>query len=220
MLQTSAPIPLWLELTKSIIGPLIAAIFVVIGLIWRDRIERRNAAQAWYEQTYITEGLDVIISHLAVLCHAISEGRRVITDIKVTPLPSAVSRRLFELHLFEFLSGVETAEGIILASARSDHPIKLAQEESDELLSFCIALSIYADSVRVFLLNKKITIKSDVYKIVKDPKFTALTNDLQDDLLPNINIRAMNADLKIKYRPRLAEAAHALKGSNPPPPSS
>ena len=212
MFQPS-PTPLWLELTKVALGPVLAAMMVVIGLLWRDRIERRNAAQAWYEQTYITEGLDVLISHLAVLCHAMSEGRRVMTDMQITPLPSAVSRRLFSFQLFDFLSGVETVEAVILASARKDHPIELNQDESRELLAFCIRLSMSVDEIRVFLLNKKITAKSDVYKIPKDPKFVALIKDLQDNFPDHPQLIAMTNTLMAKYRPRIAEAARALKGS-------
>jgi hypothetical protein len=219
MFQPSPPTPLWLELTKAALGPLLAAIMVVIGLLWRDRIERRNAAQAWYEQTYITEGLDVIISHLAVLCHSISEGRRVMTDIQITPLPSSVSRRLFSFQLFDFLSGFETAEAIILASARKDHPIKLTQDESRELLAFCIRLSMYADEIRVFLLNKKVTVKSDVYRIPKDPKFVALIKDLQDNFPDHPQLIATTNTLMTKYRPRIEETAHVLKGSKLPPSS-
>lgn len=213
MLQSTPPTPLWLELTKVVLGPLVAAIMVIIGLLWRDRIERRNAAQAWYEQTYITEGLDPIISHLAVLCHAMSEGRRVMTDMQITPLPSAVSRRLFSFQLFDFLSGVETAEAIILASARKEHPIKLSQDESRELLAFCIRLSMSADEIRVFLLNNKVAVKSDVYKIPKDPKFVALIKDLQDNFPDHPSLVALTNDLNTRYRPRITEAARALKGS-------
>jgi hypothetical protein len=216
MLQSTPPTPLWLELTKVVLGPLIAAIVFIIGLLWRDRIERRNAAQSWYEQTYITEGLDVIIAHLAVLCHAVSEGRRVMNDIQVTPLPSSVSRRLFSFELFDFLSAVDTAEAIILASARNDHPIKLTEDEHGELLAFCVGLAVYSDTIRVFLLDKKITVKSDVYKVPKDPKFIALLNDLQKNFIENVELRAMHNSLKMKYRPRIAGAAQALKGPKPP----
>jgi hypothetical protein len=213
MLHSTPPTSLWLELTKIILGPLIAASTVIVGLLWRDRIERRNAAQSWYEQTYIAEGLDVIISHLAVLCHSVSEGRRVMTDMQITPLPSAVSRRLFSFQLFDFLSGVETAEAVILASARNDHPVELTEDESAELLAFCIGLAIYADTIRVFLLDKTIKVKSDVYKIPRDPKFVALVNDLQNNFIENAQLKAMHLVLQTKYRPRIVEAARALKVS-------
>lgn len=71
----SAPSPLWLDLTKATIGPVIAAIVFIVGLIWRDRIERRNAAQAWFEETYITNGIEVLSAHLTILRNATIEQR-------------------------------------------------------------------------------------------------------------------------------------------------
>jgi hypothetical protein len=81
--------PLWLELLKEVIGPAIAAVFVVIGLLWKDRIDRKNEAQAWFEEAYITEGIDVLIAHLAVLCHGINEARRLSLGVKPVALPSS-----------------------------------------------------------------------------------------------------------------------------------
>jgi hypothetical protein len=57
----SPPTPIWLKLTKAMIGLVIAAIVFIVGLLWRDRIERRNAAQAWFENTYITDGIDLLM---------------------------------------------------------------------------------------------------------------------------------------------------------------
>jgi hypothetical protein len=228
MIQVPTPTPLWLELFKVILGPLIGASVVIIGLIWRDRIERRNAAQSWYEQTYITEGLDVIISHLAVMCHALSEGRRVMMDIQVTSLPSAISRKFFSFQLFDLLSSIETAEGVIAASARKDHPIKLTEEESGELLAFCVGLSIYADSVRMALLDQRIKAKSDVYNIVNRPKFSELIKELNNTFLirdpdgkftESTNLKTLNDGLKAKYRDRIAESARALQEAKPLPSS-
>lgn len=114
---TLPPTPLWLDIGKAVVGPLIAAIVFILGLIWRDRIERRNAAQSWFEQTYITDGLDVVIGHLAILSHFINETRRLMySDTKVQPLSSSVSRKLFTFVLFDFLTGVETVEAIVLAA--------------------------------------------------------------------------------------------------------
>lgn len=215
------PSPLWLDIGREVIGPIIAAVFVVAGLLLRDKIERRNAAQEWFEKTYIEEGLDVIIAQLAVLCHAVNEGRRVMTDMKVSPLPSGVSRRLFTFMLLDFLSAVDTAEAVVLAVGRKDRPITISKDESAELLGFCIGLSIYADEIRKFLLTKKITVKSDVYRIQRDPAFIALTKDLQEKFLERedgpIALKTMNAGLQMRFSDRIIAAARALKPPAPPP---
>ena len=94
MLQ-SLPTPLWLELTKAFGGPLIAAVVVIAGLIWRDKIERRNAAQAWYEKTYIEEGIDVLIAHLSALQYdCIATRRLLLKKTSVDLLHPQVTGRL------------------------------------------------------------------------------------------------------------------------------
>src|SRR5215216_5885726 len=102
-------IPLWLDILKLTIGPVIAAIVFIAGLLWRDRIERRNAAQAWFEQTYITDGIDVVIGHLAAMHSVLLEGERILLAPQVSPLNPHVLRRFEPVHsLREFV----TAHGI------------------------------------------------------------------------------------------------------------
>jgi uncharacterized membrane protein YgaE (UPF0421/DUF939 family) len=49
--QNSAPdIWSWTEFLRAIIGPIIAAVFVVIGIALKERYDRRRNAQLWYEQ--------------------------------------------------------------------------------------------------------------------------------------------------------------------------
>ncbi|HEV7398441.1 MAG TPA: hypothetical protein VGN86_18150 [Pyrinomonadaceae bacterium] len=64
ILESPTSPPLSLELVKTTIGPVIAALVFFVGLLWRDRIEGRNAARLWFEQVYITEGIDLVRSHL------------------------------------------------------------------------------------------------------------------------------------------------------------
>ena len=75
MLETPST-PLWLELIKAFGGPVIAAIFVIVGLMWKDRIERKNSAQSWFEQTYIKDGLDMLMCHLSALKDCTFETKR------------------------------------------------------------------------------------------------------------------------------------------------
>jgi hypothetical protein len=159
------------EIFKAVLGPLIAAVVFIIGLLWRDRIERRQAAQEWFEQTYITDALDVVTDHLTTLSHLTNESRRLMfAHIPVQPLPYSVPRKLMTFYLLDFLTGVDTAEAVILAAMRKDHPIQLTHEESQEILSACIALTTYAEIIRGFLLETKIKTKSDVYKIPKNSR--------------------------------------------------
>ena len=57
--QNAAPdIWSWTEFLRAAIGPALAAVFVVIGILLKERYDRRRSAQLWYEEYYITEGLD------------------------------------------------------------------------------------------------------------------------------------------------------------------
>lgn len=210
----SATSPLWFELLKATFGPVTAAVVFIIGLLWRDRIERRNAAQAWFEQTYITEGLDVVSGHLAVLCHSTNERRRTIySDTLVLPLPSTVSSRLLPLMMGNFLSGVDTADAIILAAMRPDHPIKITEEESKELLQFCISLGILADSMRSYLLSTKIVAKNDIYKICNNTQFVQLLKDVENEFFGG-DLNAINTMMAMKFGERIANTAKALKSGS------
>src|SRR5689334_5239771 len=104
-LPSTRAIPLWLELLKATIGPLIAAIVFIIGLMLRDRIERRhliekdrvdrrNEAQSWFEQTYITDAVDLLIAHLAAIEKAFQDVNRLTLKRPITPLSPHVFRRL------------------------------------------------------------------------------------------------------------------------------
>lgn len=57
----------WFEVFKAVIGPVTAAIFVVIGIWLKERYDRRKAVQSWFDQYYIIEGLDVLIFYVAAL---------------------------------------------------------------------------------------------------------------------------------------------------------
>lgn len=200
------------EIFKAVLGPLIAAVVFIIGLLWRDRIERRQAAQEWFEQTYITDGLDVVADHLTTLSHLTNESRRLMFGhIPVQPLPYSVPRKLMTFHLFDFLTGVDTAQAVILASMRKDHPIHLTHEESLEILSLCIGLYTYAETIRGFLLETKIKMKSDVYKIPKNFQFTELLTTLNKTFLEETDLTSLNKVLMSKFRDRIGETAKALR---------
>lgn len=70
--QSSAPdVWSWTEFLRAIIGPIIAAVFVVVGIALKEAYDRKRTAQLWYEQYYITEGLDRLISYVMTVEMAI-----------------------------------------------------------------------------------------------------------------------------------------------------
>ncbi len=213
MLQSSTP--LWLELLKIGTGPLVAAAFVVWGLVLRDKIERRNAARAWFDQTYITDGLDVVIGQVSIISHALNgRTRAVLPETNLLPLPSPVLFRLLNFMPIAFLTGIETAEAIAISATRAEHPITITSEEYPEVLGFCISLGIYAETIRYYLMSTKITAKSDVYKLNKNPEFLAVLQNLHDQFKPtktgSEDLSTLNNRLINTFSPRLREAARAL----------
>jgi hypothetical protein len=214
MLETP-PVPLWLDIGKAVIGPLIAAIVFIVGLLWRDRIERRNAARVWFDQTYITDGLDVVIGQVSILSHAISgRTRAVLPETNVVPLPSPVLFRLLTFMPTAFLTGIETVEAIAISATRAEHPIKITSDEYQEVLGFCISLGMYAESIRYYLMSTAITAKTDVYKLNKNTHFLAVLQGLHDQFKPTDtgfdDLSAINNRMIDTFAPRIREAAKAL----------
>jgi hypothetical protein len=113
--------------------------------------------------------------------------------------------------LLDFLTGVETAEAVILGAMRDNHPIEISKEESADLLSLCIALSTYADTVRRFLLQTKIRVKSDVYETANNPTFIRLLKELNDNLSETTDLKTMNAGMMATFRERIDRTAKAVK---------
>lgn len=209
--------PLWLDLLKAIIGPVIAAVVFIVGLIWRDRIERRNAAQAWFEQTYITDGIDLLFGQLAALRAALNDLRYVSLERSLAPMPAHILHRfvvLLEIH--PFLSGCLLVDSIVLSAMRTKTPIALTAEEVEELDSYCRELLGIAESLRLILLRAKVTSKTAVYDIGKNKKVTAdVKNVLQplqegEDTLETINNRLRN-----KFLGRMEAASQLSEKSNP-----
>lgn len=211
-LSPEPPAPLWLDIVKTIIGPLIAAIVVIVGLIWRDRIERRNVAQAWFEQRYITEGLDVLMSHLAALHNGTIEPRRIIFSETTLSVPSDLRWRLLSIIPgFSFLLGGEIVESIVLSAMRSDHPVVLTPDEARELYDYLGELLMFAEDIRIAVLDVRINHKRDVYAINKRPTLVAVVEQWEKKFFNGEGIEAANRKLTEKFSKRVGEAAALLK---------
>jgi hypothetical protein len=57
----------WGNVIESAIGTSIGGA-IALGSMWiKELIDRRKAAQVWYEQYYITEGIDRLLSHVRIM---------------------------------------------------------------------------------------------------------------------------------------------------------
>ena len=81
-MERSELIRLLISAGASIVGPIIGAI-VAISAIWaKEILEARKNNQSWFEQTYITEGIDPLLAYLRL------------TDVQLTVLSLLWKRRV------------------------------------------------------------------------------------------------------------------------------
>lgn len=193
MLQTP-PTPLWLELVKAFGGPLIAAVVVILGLIWRDRIERRNVAQAWFDQTYITEGIDLLIAHLTALQNELFRMRgHVSFRFEVVPIPSRV---LWQMLMItpgaHFFGAIGVLEQIVTGLQREDTKLDYEKEALDELGAFASNLLGHAEEIRNILLGSKVTAKADIGRFLRHPDLKRLNDDAKLEFLDSHLVRKVS----------------------------
>ena len=214
MFQTIiSPTPLWLDLLKAVIGPGIAAIFVVVGLVWRDRIERRNAAQEWFERIYITDSIDVLMAHVSALHHALIETRRLLfAPSELSALPLYVKwRALTIVPSVNFVYAFEIAESVVLSSLRKEHAVKLTEDEAHDLFLFCGELLEMADEIRASLLGVRVQNKRDIYTIRTRPLLVNVIRQKEERFLNDESLEIVVKRLATKYSPRLNASANALR---------
>jgi len=213
MFQTFSPIssaPLWVEIGKLVIGPLIAAVVVILGLIWRDRIERRNAAQSWYEKTYIEEAMDVFISHLSDLQYSCLIIRREFAPKgQVEILPPHVSGRLsVVVPGFEYFFAYDTVEAILLAAHDNDRIIE-SPLDLDELYFFAGHLLGFAESIRRGLLHITVKEKRAVYDIRRNSSMLRVVAEGEMKFQNGQTLEDVHRKIIAKYAERGAEVALA-----------
>lgn len=197
MQTTTATAPLWLEIFKALAGPALAAIFVVVGLIWRDRIERRNAAQSWYEQVYITEGMDIIISHLSSLRSSILEKRiQFASESETLALSPRIHWRMFViLPSVEFFFVISLIETIVIGLKNNNSSQALSTNEIKEISTFLSHLITFAENTRSILLDIKIHTKKAVYEITNNPDLLELAKSAEDEFLNHERLQALHFKL-------------------------
>jgi hypothetical protein len=187
MLQQTAPSasPFWLEITKTITGPLMAAVFVVVGIWLKEVYERKKAAQAWFEQYYITEGLDQFIAHLYALSVAtINIVHPALQAEAVNQLPFTINSRMLTLvgdrkfvrapfHFRAFHHNLKTME-----EAPAGEKLKgVIGEAAGAIEGAAKAL----EQLRKELLVVSVTTKSDIYGIHDKPTITKLITEIDEE---------------------------------------
>ncbi|HJR07493.1 MAG TPA: hypothetical protein VJ842_09565 [Pyrinomonadaceae bacterium] len=196
-MQTTPTLPLWFEIFKALAGPALAAIFVVVGLIWRDRIERRNAAQSWYEQVYVTEGMDIIIAHLSSLRSSILERRlKYVSESETIALAPRIHWRMFViLPSVQFFFVISLIESIVIELKNKKSSQLLSDDEIRDISLFLDNLITFAENTRSILLDIKIHTKKAVYEITDNPALLELAKDAEDEFLNRERLYSLHVKL-------------------------
>src|SRR5687767_1869697 len=63
-MERSELIRLLISASAPIVGAIIGAIVAVTAIWAKEILEARKNAQSWFEQTYITEGIDPLLAYL------------------------------------------------------------------------------------------------------------------------------------------------------------
>lgn len=199
--------PVWYDLTKAIIGPLIAAVVFILGLLWRDRIERRNAAQAWFEQTYIYQGIDVFVSRLHTMRDLVE--RRPLSDIDV--IPSDIYWRLFAvIPSNEYFLTLDIVQKIVFTTVKNQ-PITLTLEERKDLFDCLFQMVILTDSIRAFLLGVRVRNKRSVFRIRENPVLRLLLGSKEQCFLRRESLVTVNQRLQKMFDDGLTRTIKAVK---------
>jgi ribosomal protein S13 len=182
----------WFEVFKSVIGPTIAAIFVVIGIWLKEWYDRRKAVQLWFEQYYITEGLDVLISHLSALRAELVNTMFALFAQPTSPsnLPFEVAARVQTLlHTNSLNSAYAIAQKAtqhIIDELEATQSPELSKLESQKIEALTTMVDLLLESlqrIRKQLLQVKIRNKAEIYKISDHEKIGILIKVCHSEMM-------------------------------------
>lgn len=202
----------WFEVFKAAIGPTIAAIFLVIGIWLKEWYDRRKAAQSWFEQYYITEGLDVLISHVSALRTELVNTKFALFTRPTAPnrLPFEVAARVQTLLNNDSLNNAydiahKSTMDIIeeLESGESAELSKLNTRKVDALSATVLQLHSNLQQIRKQLLRVNIKNKAEVYRIAKHKDIAPLIKGSHDEVMKGM------AEVKDIYELQAAGAGSA-----------
>lgn len=172
----------WGEFLRAVIGPIIAAVFVVIGIWLKEIFDRRKAAQAWYEEHYVTEALDQYIAHILNLDILLTKRRTL--KPHATPqfdlLPSSTQTRVLTLLGDRMVLVLVTflEYGLTRKNEKEGELTPSENEHFHARIRLCHDLNLLFETLRGQLLKLKIKNKSEIYKICKRPEIASLVVDI------------------------------------------
>lgn len=188
----------WMRVIESLIGTLVGGLIALASLWLRERLDRRRDTQAWYEDYYVTEGIDRLRSYFMMvelqLIDFYATGS--VKNSSLPPVPYESVTRVVSLLDCRGLLGV-----IALLSRLS----KQFQSRAFvwDLIGIVKMVGAHLDHISKELSKQKILAKQGIHSLAKVPKLSALRDQLEAD----IDTRSNQLDASMKRNPELEAKA-------------
>lgn len=187
----------WGKVLESAIGTFTGGAIALASMWIKELIDRRKAAQVWFEQYYIAEGIDRLLSHVRmthIQIGALRAARRVATEFKKKELDYGIEKSLkseaHEAYPHEALVRLETLLDDYLISAlimsyvgqadtMKQVPPGLRSETAlASALHHLRNLYAHLKTIRTELLKVKVKQKSDIKDVLNRPGIKQALSDL------------------------------------------
>jgi hypothetical protein len=165
----------WSDTIKTLAGPVIGAVIALMAIWLKEFFDKRKSVQSWFEQHYIFEGIDALISHFILLEISIANLRMTEvfcskdkSSIRVEDLsPDVISKLEAILQNRMFLVSASFIRRIIEFEF-SDKAFE--KNALDECFKLAKKYSSILKDLRKVLLSIELKHKTDVYDISAENK--------------------------------------------------
>lgn len=159
----------WTHVIESLIGTFAGALVALCSMWIKERIDTRKAVQAWFEQYYITEGLDPVLSYLHLSQQYILMNPRALENKKslkkfLGDPPLQALHRVGELVHHAPFAGTLAGAVLSLAGVRTGER-EFTIYHLPAINTLILALLVNLDLLRSSLVAIKVKGKGDIYKL-------------------------------------------------------
>jgi hypothetical protein len=197
----------WIRIIEQAIGIVLGGGITILGIYFKERFDRRRAIQSWYEQQFITEGIDPVLGFVMTAQYQLldqAKGGVVLSEVECDPLPLDALNRLFTiLHTTELTA--------LIMNLNIAITMKLNPAVKEALMPLCQPALMGVHALQQALLKMQIKKKSDIYligevkEVVKVLEFIQKTSGEANKALTDAGEQAkqlIEGQKKISYRKR------------------
>ncbi|HEY3103260.1 MAG TPA: hypothetical protein VGJ69_06685 [Pyrinomonadaceae bacterium] len=163
----------WLELVKTTFGPLVGAAIALAAIWIKEFAERKRAIQDWYEESYIEDGVDHLISYALLMeftlmdIQSFEKGKSFLAhdEIQMVPTKSIVKlQTVLQTEVFTILFPA------LFISVRTLSEEDAEPEEVKAIIGVAHELHAGLFDLRKELLKIKVKRKAEIYGISQKPE--------------------------------------------------